>query len=77
MTRIIEYTLISVEGVFENPVSLEYMGFRDDSHDRDGLGLVNECEAIISECEATIRESWEAPSWCGRRPSASTAQAPR
>lgn len=47
MSKIIEYTLVSVDGVFENPAALGFMGFRDDAYHRDGLGLLSECEAMI------------------------------
>jgi dihydrofolate reductase len=47
MGKLIEYTLISVDGVFDNPVGHGFMGFRDDAYIRDGLGLLCECDAMI------------------------------
>ena len=47
MAKLIEYTLISVDGVFDNPVGHGFMGFRDDAYIRDGLGLLAGCEAMI------------------------------
>jgi dihydrofolate reductase len=47
MPKLIEYTLISVDGVFDNPVGQGFMEFRDDAYIRDGLGLLSGCEAMI------------------------------
>jgi dihydrofolate reductase len=47
MSKLIEYTLISVDGVVDDPVGQGFMGFRDDSYVRDGLGLLSGCEAMI------------------------------
>ena len=41
MRKIIEYTLLSVDGVFAGQSLLEFMGYRDDAYIRDGLGPVN------------------------------------
>jgi dihydrofolate reductase len=47
MGRIIEYTLISADGVFENPASWGAFSFRDDAYLRDGLGLLQSCGAMV------------------------------
>jgi dihydrofolate reductase len=47
MAKLIEYTLISVDGVFDNPVGQGFMGYRDDAYIRDGLGLLSGCDAMI------------------------------
>jgi dihydrofolate reductase len=47
MGKVIEYTLISVDGVFDNPVGYGFMGCRDDAYIRDGLGLLSECEGML------------------------------
>jgi dihydrofolate reductase len=58
MRKIIEYTLLSVDGSFENPSSWGFMKFRDDAYTRDGLGLLHACEAMLmgrSMYEASVR----------------------
>jgi dihydrofolate reductase len=47
MRRIIEYTLISADGVFGNPVELGFMQYRDDAYLRDGLGLLCTSDAML------------------------------
>jgi dihydrofolate reductase len=47
MRRIIEYTLISIDGVFSNPAGDGFMEYRDDTYLRDGLGLLSQCDAMI------------------------------
>jgi dihydrofolate reductase len=47
MRKLIEYTLVSIDGVFENPQSWGAMGFRDDAYLRDGLGLLLACDAML------------------------------
>jgi dihydrofolate reductase len=42
--RIIEYTLISADGVFSNP---QFGSFRDDAYFRDGLDVLMACEAML------------------------------
>jgi dihydrofolate reductase len=62
MRRIIEYTLLSADGVFENPVSWHFMDFRNDAYLRDGLGLLESCGGKLMG-----RTSYEASSriWPG------------
>ena len=36
MRKVIEYTLLSVDGVFEEPARLGFMQYRDDAYLRDG-----------------------------------------
>jgi dihydrofolate reductase len=45
MRKIIEYTLLSADGCFENPQA--FMRFRDDAYSRDGLGLLHACDAML------------------------------
>jgi len=47
MRKIIEYTLVSIDGVFENPQGWGFMSFRDDAYLRDGLGLLLACDAML------------------------------
>ncbi|HZT01767.1 MAG TPA: dihydrofolate reductase family protein [Steroidobacteraceae bacterium] len=47
MRRVIEYTLISPDGVFDDPVRLGFMAYRDPAYLRDGLGLLMACEAML------------------------------
>jgi dihydrofolate reductase len=47
MRRIIEYTLVSVDGVFAGPGISEFMGYRDDAYFSDGLGQLQACEAML------------------------------
>jgi dihydrofolate reductase len=47
MRKLIEYTLISADGVFEAPQNWGAMSFRDDAYLRDGLGLLVACDAML------------------------------
>jgi len=47
MRNIIEYTLVSIDGVFEDPHILGFMAYRDEAYLRDGLGLLLECDAML------------------------------
>jgi dihydrofolate reductase len=47
MRKIIEYTLVSIDGVFEDPARLGFIGYRDDAYLRDGLGLLLACDAML------------------------------
>jgi len=47
MRKIIEYTLVSIDGVFEDPHLLGFMEYRDDAYMRDGLGLLHACDAML------------------------------
>jgi dihydrofolate reductase len=47
MGKIIEYTLVSVDGAHNDPAGLGFMRFRDDAYLRDGLGVLSACEAMI------------------------------
>ena len=47
MGKIIEYTLVSVDGVYTDPAGLGFMRFRDDAYLRDGLGVLLASEAMI------------------------------
>jgi dihydrofolate reductase len=43
--KIIEYTLVSVDGVFGD--THDFFDYRDDAHLRDGLGLLLSCDAML------------------------------
>ena len=47
MRKIIEYTLLAADGVFEDPARLGFMQYRDDAYLRDGLGLLLACDAML------------------------------
>jgi len=47
MRKIIKYTLVSADGVFEDPVRLGFLEYRDDAYLRDGLGLLTACDAML------------------------------
>jgi len=47
MSKLVEYTLISADGVLDDPVGLGFMNFRDDAYLRDGLGLLMASEAML------------------------------
>jgi dihydrofolate reductase len=47
MRKVIESTLLSADGVFEDPVRLGFMQYRDDAYMRDGLGLLSACDAML------------------------------
>jgi dihydrofolate reductase len=47
MRKIIEYTLVSIDGVFTPPQIAEFMSHRDDAYLRDGLGQLKACEAML------------------------------
>jgi dihydrofolate reductase len=47
MRKIIEYTLVSIDGVFEDPARLGFMGYRDDAYLRDGLGVLLASDATL------------------------------
>jgi dihydrofolate reductase len=47
MRKIIEYTLVSIDGVFTGPHVRGFMDYRDDAYIRDGLGQLMACEAML------------------------------
>jgi dihydrofolate reductase len=47
MRRIIEYTLVSADGVFEDPQNWGLRNFQDDAYLRDGLGQLLACDAML------------------------------
>src|SRR5271165_2747476 len=47
MRKLIEYTLMSLDGVCENPQSWGAMTYRDEAYLRDGLGLLRACDAML------------------------------
>jgi dihydrofolate reductase len=40
MARLIEYTLVSADGMLTGESFVEFMSFRDDAYLRDGLGVI-------------------------------------
>jgi hypothetical protein len=63
MRKLIEYTLVSVDGVCESPQSWGAMHFRDDAYMRDGLGLLLAYDTMLMG-----RRTYEsfAKMWLGR-----------
>lgn len=47
MRKIIEYTLVSVDGVFAEADISGFFEYRDDAYLRDGLGLLLACDAML------------------------------
>jgi dihydrofolate reductase len=47
MRKIIEYTLVSADGVFADPVGFGVGEYQDEAYLRDGLGLLTACEAML------------------------------
>lgn len=47
MGKVIEYVLVSADGVFEDPVGMGVGEHQDDAYLRDGLGLLMASEAIL------------------------------
>ena len=47
MRKIIEWCYISADGVFEDPISMGIRDYQDDAYLRDGLGLIEACDAIL------------------------------
>jgi dihydrofolate reductase len=63
MRKIIEYTLVSVDGVFSDPARLGFLGYQDDAYLRDGLGQLMACDAMLFG--RTTYETF-AKAWPGR-----------
>jgi dihydrofolate reductase len=71
MGKIIEYTLVSVDGVYTDPAGLGFMRFRDEAYLRDGLGVLSASEAMIMgrgvyEASAKIWQSRPDHPWAHR-----------
>jgi dihydrofolate reductase len=47
MRKIIEYTLVSVDGVFAGADTSGFFEYRDDAYLRDGLGQLLACDAML------------------------------
>jgi dihydrofolate reductase len=73
MRQVIEYVLASADGVTEDPVAMGVGHYQDEAYLRDGLGLLESCDALLLG-----RGSYEAfadlyggggthkPMWAGR-----------
>ncbi len=71
MGKIIEYTLVSVDGVYTDPAGLGFMRFRDEAYLRDGLGVLSASEAMIMgrgfyEASAKMWQSRPDHPWANR-----------
>jgi dihydrofolate reductase len=47
MRKIVEYTLVSLDNVFEDAPRLGFMEYRDEAYMRDGLGLLMSSDAML------------------------------
>ncbi|WP_433191822.1 dihydrofolate reductase family protein [Nocardia sp. CA-107356] len=47
MRKVIEYVLVSADGVFEDPVGMGVGEYQDEAYLLDGLGLLTACDAIL------------------------------
>ena len=47
MRKIIEYTLVSIDGVFEGKYTSIFFDYRDDAYMRDGLGQLLACDGML------------------------------
>jgi dihydrofolate reductase len=45
--RLIEATLVTLDGVFEDPVSWGFADYRDDAYLQEGLGMLLACDAMV------------------------------
>lgn len=45
--KVIEYVMVSADGVYEDPVGMGVGGYQDEAYLRDGLGLLMACDAIL------------------------------
>jgi dihydrofolate reductase len=44
---IIEWSYVSADGVFEDPISMGILNYQDDAYLRDAVGLFEACDAIL------------------------------
>jgi len=47
MRKLIEYTLVSIDGVFEGKYTSVFFDYRDDAYMRDGLGQLLACDGML------------------------------
>ncbi|MQY23632.1 dihydrofolate reductase family protein [Nocardia macrotermitis] len=45
--KVIEYVLVSADGVYEDPVGMGVGKYQNEAYLRDGLGLLTACDAIL------------------------------
>ena len=83
MRKVIEYTLVSADGAFDDPGGLGFMQYQDDAYLRDGLGLLTACDAMLFgrstyQIFAKLYQGGRAHPWAaGCTPSRSTSSARR
>jgi dihydrofolate reductase len=71
MRNVIEYTLVSADGAFDDPANLGFMQYQDDAYMRDGLGLLTACDAMLFgrstyQIFAKLYQGGRAHPWAGR-----------
>ena len=71
MRKVIEYTLVSADGAFDDPGGLGFMQYQDDAYMRDGLGLLTACDAMLFgrstyQTFAKLYQGGRAHPWAGR-----------
>ncbi len=71
MRNVIEYTLVSADGVFDESVVLGFTQYQDDAYMRDGLGLLTACEATLFgrgtyQIFAKLYQGGRVHPWAGR-----------
>ncbi|WP_067901267.1 dihydrofolate reductase family protein [Nocardia vaccinii] len=47
MRKVIEYVLVSADGVFEDPVAMGVGEYQDEAYLRNGLALLTACDALL------------------------------
>jgi dihydrofolate reductase len=66
--RLIEYTVVSADGVYENPARIGLREYQDDAYVRDGLGLMTACEALLfgRRTYEGFAKAWPGSPWADR-----------
>ena len=72
MRKVIEYVLVSADGVTEDPVAMGVGEHQDEAYLRDGLGLLEACDALLfgrriyEEFAALYGSGTHKPMWADR-----------
>jgi dihydrofolate reductase len=71
MRNVIEYTLVSADGVFDESAVLGFAEHQDDAYLRDGLGLLTACDAMLFgrgtyQVFAQLYQGGRVHPWAGR-----------